>query len=144
MTTPSNITFRLRPPTVRRAADKGTVGKDIVTWERLLNEQWGTLRFGDVKAQTNAGEHDFEAEVYLNDLDPNLVRVELYAEGIDGGRPFRQEMTRAQSPAGERHRQVYHASVSAMRPATDYTARIIPHRAGVAVPLEVDPILWQR
>ena len=36
------------------------------------------------------------------------------------------------------------ASVPATRPATDYTARIIPHRAGVAVPLEVDPILWQR
>ena len=25
-----------------------------------------------------------------------------------------------------------------------HTARIIPHCAGVAVPLEVDPILWQR
>jgi starch phosphorylase len=126
-----------------RAADNGTVGKNIVNWERLLKEQWGTLRFGDVKVQTNAGEHSFEAEVYLSDFDPDVVRVELYAEGINGGRPIRQDMTRAQSPAGEQ-RQVYHASVSAMRPATDYTARIIPHRAGVAVPLEVDPILWQR
>jgi hypothetical protein len=30
------------------------------------------------------------------------------------------------------------------RLTTDYTARIIPHCAGVAVPLEVAPILWQR
>jgi starch phosphorylase len=53
-------------------------------------------------------------------------------------------MTRVESPARERHRQIYHASVSATRPATDFTARIIPHCAGVAVPLEVGPILWQR
>jgi len=33
---------------------------------------------------------------------------------------------------------------SATRLATDYTARILPHCAGVAVPLEFGPILWQR
>ena len=29
-------------------------------------------------------------------------------------------------------------------PATDYTARVIPHYSGVAVPLEAAHILWQR
>jgi starch phosphorylase len=82
--------------------------------------------------------------VYLNNLDPNAVRVEMYAEGINGGSPIRQEMTCVQPPAGETRRGIYRASVSATRPATDYTARIIPHCAGDAVPLEVDPILWQR
>lgn len=33
---------------------------------------------------------------------------------------------------------------SATRPATDYTARVIPHRDGVGVPLEEAHILWQR
>jgi starch phosphorylase len=127
-----------------RAADNGTVGSNIVNCERRLKEQWGMLRFGDVRVQTDAARHSFEAEVYLNDLDPNVVRVELYAEGINGSGPIRQEMTRVESPARERHRQIYHASVSATRPATDFTARIIPHCAGVAVPLEVGPILWQR
>jgi glycogen phosphorylase len=37
----------------------------------------------------------FEVEVFLNDLDPNAVRVELYADGINGGDPVRQEMKRA-------------------------------------------------
>jgi len=82
--------------------------------------------------------------VYLNDLDPNVVRVELYAEGINGSSPIRQEMMRVQPPAGESRGGIYHAAVSATRLATDYTARIIPHCAGVAVPLEVDAILWQR
>lgn len=127
-----------------RAVDKGAVGRNIVNWEHTLKEKWVTLRFGDVKVQTNAAQHIFEAEVYLNDLDPNVVRVELYADGINGSSPIRQEMTRVPPPAGEPRAAIYHASVSATRLATDYTARIIPHCAGVAVPLEVDPILWQR
>jgi len=135
---PAAATYR------ERAADKGAVGKNIVNWEHALKEKWGTLRFGDVKVQTNAAQHIFEAEVYLNDLDPNVVRVELYADGIDGSSPIRLEMTRIEPPAGEACGGIYCASVPATRLATDYTARIIPHCAGVAVPLEVDSILWQR
>jgi glycogen phosphorylase len=127
-----------------RAADKGAVGRNIANWEHTLKEKWVTVRFGDVKVQTNADQHLFEAEVYLNDLDPNVVRVELYANGINGDSPIRLEMTRVQPPAGETRGGIYCASVPATRPAADYTTRIIPHRAGVAVPLEIDPILWQR
>ena len=126
-----------------RAADNGAVARDIVGWEHTLKEKWVTLRFGEVKVQTNTAQHVFEAEVYFNDLDPNAVRVELYADGINGGSPIRQEMSRVQ-PSGEPRRWIYRASVSATRSAGDYTARITPHRAGVAVPLEVAPILWQR
>ena len=127
-----------------RAADKGAAGKNIVNWEHTLKEKWATVRFGDVKVQTNAAQHLFEAEVYLNDLDPNLVRVELYANEINANSPIRLEMTRVQPPAGETRGGIYCASVPATRPAADYTARIIPHCAGVAAPLEIDPILWQR
>jgi starch phosphorylase len=127
-----------------RAADKGAVGKKIVNWECTLKEKWVALRFGDVKVQTDAARHVFEAEVYPNDLDPSVVRVELYADGINSSSPIREEMTRVQSPAGEPRGVIYRASVPATRLATDYTARIIPHCAGVAVPLEVDSILWQR
>ncbi len=36
------------------------------------------------------------------------------------------------------------ARVPATRTATDYTARVVPHCDGVAVPLEAGLILWQR
>ena len=78
------------------------------------------------------------------DLDPNVVRVELYADGVNDSSPIRQEMTRVRQLAGADSGHAYVAQVPATRPLTDYTARIIPHCAGVAVPLEVDPILWQR
>jgi glycogen phosphorylase len=38
----------------------------------------------------------------------------------------------------------FHAQVNTARPASDYTARIIPCVEGVSVPLEDNLILWQR
>ena len=127
-----------------RAANKGAVGKAVVNWEQTLKHKWATLSFGDMTVQTDAAQHIFEVEVYLNDLDPKAVRVELYADGINGSDPIRLEMTCVQPLACESRARIYRASVSAARFATDYTARIIPHCSGVAVPLEVDLILWQR
>jgi starch phosphorylase len=126
-----------------RAANKGAVGKNIVNWEHSLKDKWVMLRFGDVKVQTNAAQHIFEAEVFLNDLEPKAVRIELYAEGVMGSAPVRQEMKRVRQLAGASGGYVYSAAVSKGRPPTDYTARVIPRCDGVAVPLEDAHILWQ-
>ena len=53
-------------------------------------------------------------------------------------------MKRVRQLVGASSGYVYRAAVPAARPATDYTARVIPHRDGVAVPLEDARILWQR
>jgi starch phosphorylase len=53
-------------------------------------------------------------------------------------------MTRMRQLAGALGVYLYSAVVSAARPSTDYTARLIPYRDGVAVPLEDANILWQR
>jgi starch phosphorylase len=127
-----------------RSADKAAMGKEMVKWEQTLKQKWATVRFGEVKVQTTAAQHIFEAEVYLHGLDPKVVRVELYADGIQGSDPIRQEMTRLRPSTGESSGGIYRASVSAARLATDYTARIIPHYDGVMVPLEIGSILWQR
>jgi starch phosphorylase len=127
-----------------RAADKGAVGRQVVNWRQSLEQKWATLRFGEVKVETNGEQIIFDIQVYLNNLDPKAVRVELYADGMNGGAPVRQEMKRVRQLAGASGGYVYSAAVSAARPPADYTARVIPHRDGVAVPLEAAHILWQR
>lgn len=126
-----------------RAADKGAMSVRMVNWRRALEENWSDLRFGEVKIASDAEKHLFEVQVYLNGLDPNAVLVELYADGVNGGDPVRQEMIRGQQLAGA-NGYIYRSSVPAIRPATDYTARVIPHCPGVAIPLEAARILWQR
>jgi starch phosphorylase len=128
----------------QRAADKGAIGAQVVNWRHALEQKWAALRFDEVKVETRAGQHVFEAQVYLNDLDPNAVRVELYADGVMGSAPMRQEMKRVRPLAGASGGYVYSAAVPAARPPADYTARVIPHCDGVAIPLEDPRILWQR
>ncbi len=126
-----------------RAADKGAVGAQVVDWQRTLQQNWATLRFGEVKVVSDEQRHIFEVEVYLGGLDPNSIRVELYADGVNSSEPERQEMTRSQ-PLKDANASIYSAQVPATRPATDYTARVIPQHDGIAVPLEAVRILWQR
>lgn len=128
----------------KRAADNGKVGIDIINWRNALNEEWDALRFGEMKFETNNEQHDFEVQVYLDNLDSDEVRVELYANGIDGNAPERIKMQRIRELVGAQNGYAYHAQVSATRSANDYTARLIPQHDDVMVPLEDTHILWQR
>jgi len=58
----------------------------------------------------------FEVEVFLNGLDPNTVRAELYADGINGADPVRQEMKLVRLLPGSPDGRVYQATVPAARP----------------------------
>jgi starch phosphorylase len=127
-----------------RAVNKGAVGKATLDWKQRLAQQWSTLRFGEVKVETKDGQHVFTIQVYLGNLDSEAAAVELYADGVNGGAPVRQEMKRDQSMTGAANGYFYSATVAATRPATDYTARILPRHNGTAVPLEAGQILWQR
>jgi starch phosphorylase len=127
-----------------RAANKGGAGRQMVDWQHAVDRKWGALRFGDLRVENNADHHVFEVDLFLNDLDPNAVRVELYANGIDGGDPVRVEMKCAGALPDTFRGRVYRATVSTTSPPSDYTARVIPQRSGGAVPLESARILWQR
>jgi starch phosphorylase len=127
-----------------RIANKGAIGRQMLDWRHSLEQKWAVLRFGEVKVETKGGQHVFDVQVYLHDLDANAISVELYADGGDAGSPVRQEMKRVRQLPGAPGGYGYSAAVSAARPPADYTARIIPHRDGVAIPLESAQILWQR
>ena len=116
----------------------------MVDWQHGLEHGWTQLYFGEVKVETRGGQHIFEAQVHLIDIEPKAVRVELYADGMNGGAPVRQEMKRVRPLADASGGYLYSAAVSAARPSADYTTRVIPHCDGVAVPLEDARILWSR
>ncbi len=127
-----------------RASDKGAAGREVFNWRRAVEQNWDTLHFGEVKTRTEEKQHVFEVQVHLGNLGPNSVRVELYADGINGGSPEQHEMQLVSPALGASGGCLYRASVPATRLAIDYTARITPKKDGVAVPLEVAKILWQR
>jgi starch phosphorylase len=127
-----------------RIANKGAAGRQLVDWRNGLQQKWPGLHFGGVKVETKDNQHFFEVQVYLNDLAPKAVRVELYADGVNGGDPVRQEMKNIRQINDKPGGCVYGAAVPATRPPGDYTARLVPFFQGVAVPLEAPRVLWQR
>jgi len=129
---------------LERASKKGAIGKKLVDWQHDLKLKWMAIRFGEVKVETKGKNYEFEVHVYLDYVDPDSIRVELYADGINGSSPIVQEMKHTSQPAEITKGYIYAAQVTALRPATDYTARVIPYYKGAAIPLEAAHILWQR
>jgi starch phosphorylase len=130
---------------LQRAADNGAFGAQFTKRKQALHEKWPFLRFGEVTIETRGNQHLFSVQVYLHDLSPDAVRVELYANPSNEDTAVRQEMKRVGWLEGELLTSyAYIGSVTATRPAADYTPRIIPSWSGIAVPLEQEQILWQR
>ena len=129
---------------LERAADKGVIGRQIINWQHVIDQKWPLLRFGKVQIESNAIDHLYDVEVYLNDLNPSAVHVEIYADGINGSGPVKQGMMHVKQLPDEHNCHIYRAKVSATRPTTDYTVRIIPFYPNVSVPLEVRHIVWQK
>ncbi|MDO9069729.1 MAG: alpha-glucan family phosphorylase [Deltaproteobacteria bacterium] len=127
-----------------RAADKGEVGEQLVAWQHVILNKWANLHFGDVTVVTDGDWHLFEAQVYLGDIDPEGVHVEMYAEESDSENPVRLEMTRDHQLVGAANGYMYKAKTPTTRQSGDFTARVVPYHPGVAIPLEDTHILWQR
>ncbi|MBK7364288.1 MAG: alpha-glucan family phosphorylase [Nitrosomonas sp.] len=127
-----------------RTADKGVIGTNIIDWQHALNQKWVALRFGEVKIETVRDQYVFKIQVYLDDLDPDAVQVELYANGINGATPERLKMERLGQLTGSVGGYIYSVSVPAIRTESDYTARVVPQHENAAVPLEAPWILWQK
>ncbi len=128
---------------IKRAVEKGTAGKRIVSVYNNLKNQWQNIRFSAMKIESVENKFLIHAQIWLGEINPGHISVELYADGINGELPVRQEMQRDSKDTNEGE-YVYEVQVAANRPAGDYTIRIIPRYEGISVPLENDLILWQR
>jgi starch phosphorylase len=127
-----------------RAAKAGEFGVDLLQWQQDIAKHWEHVRFGSVSVETRDGQHSFSVQVYLDELHQDAVQVELYAETGPGDKPIRQTMTRCQALVGSAGGYLYSAQIPAARPASDYTPRIVPYKAGASVPLEAAEVRWQR
>jgi starch phosphorylase len=76
-----------------RTADKGAAARELAHWQDSVGQKWGGIHFGTLRSDTVAAQHVFELEVYLNGLDKDAVRVELYAEPSTAWKPRERKCT---------------------------------------------------
>ena len=126
----------------RRAEDRGSLGADLVAWQDELAKHWSALRFGSATVQRQGEQYLFEVQVFFDDMNPEAVRVELYAEGEKDAARFTQTMNRGERLVGAASAFTFTAVAPTNRPAADYTPRLVPQNVGALVPLEAPFILW--
>jgi starch phosphorylase len=127
-----------------RAAEDSKLGENILHWQQDIDRHWNTARFGAVEIETHDGQHFFQVEFLPGNLNPDQLQVELFADSVQGGQPVIEVMIAPKPRADSPGALTYSAQVPATRPASDYTARIIPRHPNASVPLEAEQILWQR
>jgi glycogen phosphorylase len=126
----------------KRAAQKGELGKQIVEWKNCFAKKWSKVRLENLHIETYEQHYDFSVQVYLYDLPPEEIRVELYAEDLQGCDPIIQKMEVLSNELSDSEFITYIASVPADRPAEHYTPRVVPYHPLVSIPLECNHILW--
>ena len=90
------------------------------------------MHFGTVNTEEAEDTRLFSVEVYLGELLPEMVRVELYAEPARGENAFVAVMTGQDSGQGSYR---YRASIPPNRPVSDFSPRIVPYHPLARLPL---------
>ncbi|MGB7571358.1 MAG: alpha-glucan family phosphorylase [Methanothrix sp.] len=134
----------------RRSAEGGRLADTLALWQERLDEGWKDLRLGGMSLAREGEMWSFSVEAYLGELQPEDVRVELYADPLPEkepgteGRSERIVMERLGPLAGAVNGFVFGAKVAGARAAEDYTPRIVPYHPEAFVPMEEGHILWMR
>ncbi|MFZ0257139.1 MAG: alpha-glucan family phosphorylase [Gammaproteobacteria bacterium] len=127
----------------RRVAQGGVLGKAISAWQETLKRHWRELRWGGLEVQEGRDVYDLQVEVYLGQLPPEAVRVELYAARSGAAQTECHAMTRGEPLGSDNNGYRFRLRIASTRSVTDYTPRIVAFHADAVVPLEAGHILWR-
>jgi starch phosphorylase len=127
----------------KRTENHGDLARQIKQGQTELRAHWSEIHFHEIESSQNEDECHIRASVYLGNICPEHVRVELYADNADGA-PFVQKMSQVSELVGVQGGFAFEATVPGTRPVSDYTIRIAAALDTLSVPLEEPLILWQR
>jgi starch phosphorylase len=127
-----------------RKADNAALAHQIEQWHDSLQEHWSDVHFGNSYVRETEDHRIVRVQVYLGRLAYDSIKVELYADGIEGADPTHIGMERVEAAAGAINGWIYEATIDKTREAEDYTPRVVPYHSEASVPLEAEQILWFR
>ena len=127
----------------QRCDNKGQQARIIHDWHRQIRQYWSAIHFSNLEILQNPQNIEFKVQLYLGELNPEFIKVELYAEAAEKEEPERHTLQRMETLIGAVNSYLYRLEIQAHRPVEDYTLRVIPYHPDVVVPLECNLILWQ-
>ncbi len=127
-----------------RSAESCRLAHQLEKWRQQLTEQWENLRFGHVELTERDDHWQIEVQLFLDELTPDAVTVEMYADAGNHAGAEAIALRRDGAVAGTTNGYRYLGELGKRRPIGDYTARVRPSHPLAAIPFELPLILWQR
>jgi starch phosphorylase len=119
--------------------------REIERWLEHTRRHWNGVRIAAVSREHDGERLRVDAQVYIDELQPERVRVELYADAAAPGTgPECIALQRGEPLAGSRGGYRYHSEIPTRRPAAHYSVRVIPAHPQVRWPLETGLVCWER
>ncbi|MBI4332527.1 MAG: alpha-glucan family phosphorylase [Chloroflexi bacterium] len=136
-----------QPATARfrqRTANHAGLARELTDWLNATDHYWGQIHFGQLQVERKDGALDFTVAVYLGEMDSGYVRVEAYADPLDGQPAVVQALEKVEQLQGVLNGFLFRGSVKTERPQEHFSLRIIPAHPEAQAPLENNNILWHR
>jgi len=128
----------------RRLAGGAAGARALEAWRRRLAASWPTLRFGALTVSDEGRGPAVSLEVFLGEVAPEDVAIELFADAVDGhGPPESRPMSSGGPLPGTAHGRLYTARIPATRPTADYTPRAVPSSPELLWPIELPLVTWR-
>ncbi len=139
----SHYYFPLAAAWRQRAANGAQLARELVAWQGRIEAHWDSLHIGRIEMEAGEGALTVHAQVYLGEMRPEDVNIELYADPPPGlSAPEIYAMNREQPLSGAIRGFLYRASIRSERDPRDYSVRIVPHHRHAKTPMESQRILW--
>ncbi|GAA0554638.1 starch phosphorylase [Rhizomicrobium palustre] len=131
--------------TVReRLKDRCAEAKAMNQWARLLHSRWNSLHIGQPVINQNDGAPHVVVPVYLGEVEPGSVRVEMFADQTAEHAPEVIMLHQEHPIVGSTNGYIFAGAISSPRPLEDFTVRVVPYHPGAHLPAELPLISWQK
>jgi len=127
----------------QRTAEQSRLARELQQWEQSLRRHWPGIHMGSIEMRETPTGCECTAPVYLGDITPEHIRVQLYAEPTQGETAVCEVMRQGEAIPGALNGYVYRGIVSADRAARDFTPRVVPYHPQARIPNELALITWQ-
>ncbi len=123
----------------QRSEQDGSLAQSLMQWQQSLQHHWYELRWGNLNVQPAEQGWHFSVQVYLGEIAPDSVQVQLYTDGENAQLEVMKPM---EVIPGSLNGYCYQAEVKTDRPHAEFTPRIVPFHSSAKVPTEANMILW--
>jgi starch phosphorylase len=126
----------------QRTGESLKTARELSDWYRQLSRHWQQIHWGNVERTSEPDGQVVRAQVYLGDIAPEHVRVQLFAENGAGAPPDCLDMQRDHALSGAAGGFLYSAHVPPDGASRQYTPRVVAWNPRARLPAEANFIRW--